>query len=251
MQLLGLPVHRVAPEEVHAFIVNTIANGQKAILLSLNVFCVNLAMRHRWLYEFIRGAQLVYCDGDGVRMGLKLLGHTPGPKITYNEWLWHLAGLCETHGLRLYLLGAKPGIVDEAAANLIARHPALTIAGTHHGYFDKQGVENHEVVERINDAAPDVLLVCFGMPAQERWICDNWKRIDAHVFLKGGAALDYASGRLAKAPSFMVRWHLEWLYRLFQDPVRLFDRYVIGNPLFLFRVLSERARLGWIRRTGA
>jgi N-acetylglucosaminyldiphosphoundecaprenol N-acetyl-beta-D-mannosaminyltransferase len=249
MQLFGLPVHRVDTEGVRAFIVSTIVAGQRAVILHLNIYGVNLALRHQWLREFISGANLVFCDGDGVRLGLKLLGYAPGPKITYNEWIWQLARLCESYGFRLYLLGAKPGIAEEAAAKLIVRHPELTIVGTHHGYFDKQGVENDAVIQHINAAAPDVLLVCFGMPAQERWIHDNWTRLNAHVFLNGGAALDYASGRLAKAPAFMVRSHLEWLYRLLQEPTRLFNRYVIGNPLFLFRIFRERARLGWTRRT--
>lgn len=240
MMLLGLPMHRVGVDDVHAFIDDTVANGRRAIALNLNVYCVNLALEHAWLHEFIRSVHLVFCDGDGVRLGLRLLGHDPPPKITYNEWLWQLCAFCERRGLSIFFLGGKPGVAADAARNLTARHPRLRIAGVHDGYFDKTGEENGRVVAQINAAAPDILLVCFGMPVQERWILDNWQSIDAHVFLKGGAAFDYASGRLRKAPAWIIRIQLEWLYRLGQDPRRLFARYVIGNPYFLLRVLLEK-----------
>lgn len=241
MYLLGLPIHRVGVEQVHAYIEEVITNRQKAIALNLNVFCVNLALQHAWLHEFIRGVQLVFCDGDGVRLGLKLSGYSPPPKITYNEWLWLLSAFCAQKGFSLYFLGAGPGVAQLAASRLQARYPLLKIAGFHDGFFKKAGVENQRVVDQINAAAPDILLVCFGMPLQERWLMENWQHVRAHVFLKGGAALDYAAGRLRKAPRWIVRAHLEWLYRLFQDPLRLFSRYVLGNPYFVFRVLLEKA----------
>lgn len=242
MEFLGLPMHRVGVDQVHQFIADVIEAQGKAIALNLNVFCVNLAMKNPWLHEFIRGSHLVFCDGDGVRMGLKLLGYQPPPKITYREWFWQLSGFCAERGYSLFLVGSAPGVAHEAAARLTARFPRLKIAGTHHGFFQKHGTETDELVRRINAAAPDVLLICLGMPTQERWIMEHWERIDAHVFLKGGAALEYATGRLANGPAWMIRWHMEWLFRLLQDPVRLSSRYVIGNPYFLYRILCEKAR---------
>jgi N-acetylglucosaminyldiphosphoundecaprenol N-acetyl-beta-D-mannosaminyltransferase len=240
MQLLGLPIHSVGVEQVLAFMEHTVTHRQKAIALNLNIFCINLALKYPWLHEFIRGAHLVFCDGDGVRLGLRLSGHSPPPKITYNEWLWQLSAFCESKQYRLYFLGGKPGVAEEAARNLKTRYPTLNIVGVQHGYFSKQGEQNQGVVDAINAASPDILLVCFGMPIQERWIADNWKNVNAHIFLKGGAAFDYASGRLKKAPAFLVRWHLEWFYRWLQDPRRLFTRYIVGNPYFILRVLLAR-----------
>jgi N-acetylglucosaminyldiphosphoundecaprenol N-acetyl-beta-D-mannosaminyltransferase len=242
MELLGLPINRVGVEQVHAFIEDVISKQEKAIALNLNVFCVNLALQHKWLHEFIQSAHLVFCDGDGVRLGLKILGYSPPPKVTYNEWLWQLSAFCERKQFSLFFLGGKPGVAEEATGRLKARHPRLRVSGLHDGFFTKRGEENQRVIEQINAASPDVLLVCFGMPQQELWIAENWRNVNARVFLKGGAALDYASGRLKKAPAWMIRWHLEWLYRLFQDPVRLFTRYVFGNPYFLFRVFLERIK---------
>jgi N-acetylglucosaminyldiphosphoundecaprenol N-acetyl-beta-D-mannosaminyltransferase len=247
MDLLGLPIHRVAVADLHAFIGQVVGRGEKAIAFNLNVQGVNLAVENPWLHEFIRGAHRVFCDSDGVRLGLRLLGHAPPPKITYNVWLWQLAAFCEEAELGLFFLGGKPGVAEEAASRLRVRYPRLRVVGTQDGYFEKQGAENDRVVAKINAAAPDVLLVCMGMPVQERWLQENWERVDSHVFLQGGAALDYASGRLKKAPVFMVRLHLEWLYRFFQEPQRLFSRYIIGNPQFVLRVLWSRMRRGAAR----
>jgi len=242
MELLGLPMHRVGVEQVLAFIEDIVEKNQKAIALNLNIYCVNLALKYRWLYEFIQSVHLVFCDGDGVRLGLRLSGYSPPPKITYNEWLWQLSAFCEEKKYRLYFLGGQPGVAEQAARNLKARYPTLNIVGVQHGFFTKQGEENQRVVDRISAASPDILLVCFGMPIQEQWIADNWKSVNAHVFLKGGAAFDYASGRLRKAPAVMIRWHLEWLYRWLQEPRRLFGRYLIGNPYFVARVLLARVQ---------
>lgn len=243
MSLLGLPMNRVGMREVHAFIAEVIGRDEKAVALNLNVYCVNLALKYSWLHEFIRGAQLVFCDGDGVRLGLKILGYTPPEKVTYNKWIWKLSEFCAENGFRLFLVGAKPGIVEEAARNLQARYSRLQIAGTHHGYFNKSGEENEKVITLVNKAKPDILLTCLGMPEQEKWISENWQKLQAHIFLKGGAAFDYASGRLAPAPEWIIRLHFEWLFRFIQDPVRLFNRYIIGNPYFLLQVLMEKAGL--------
>jgi N-acetylglucosaminyldiphosphoundecaprenol N-acetyl-beta-D-mannosaminyltransferase len=136
-------------------------------------------------------------------------------------------------------------VADKAAANLKARYPDLRIVGTHHGYFDKtQGcAENEAVIEQINTVKPNILIVGFGMPLQERWLMENWDRIDANVALTGGAVFDYVSGELRRAPRWMTENGLEWLGRLIIEPRRLWKRYLIGNPIFLWRVLKQRLRL--------
>lgn len=240
MRILKLPVNQVGVPELLAFFEKVILSGEKAIVLSLNVHCVNLALRHSWLHQFINHVQLVYCDGDGVRLGLKILGQKPPPKITYNVWLWQIAEFCERMGFSLFFLGARPGVAEEAKERFLQKHARLKIVGVHHGYFEKSGAENDQVLEIINQATPDILLVCFGMPEQEKWIRDNYERTQAHVFIEGGAALDYASGRLKKAPDFLIGMKLEWFYRLLQEPRRLFKRYVIGNTYFLVQVLLEK-----------
>jgi N-acetylglucosaminyldiphosphoundecaprenol N-acetyl-beta-D-mannosaminyltransferase len=188
---------------------------------------------------------LVFCDGAGVMLGARLLGHHIPERITYADWIWQLAEFAEPRGFTFFFLGARPGVADKAAASLKARYPALRVVGTHHGYFDKTpgSAENEAVIEQINAVKPNILIVGFGMPLQERWLRDNWDHIDANVALTGGAVFDYVSGELQRAPRWMTDNGLEWLGRLLIEPRRLWKRYLIGNPLFIWRVLKQRLGL--------
>jgi N-acetylglucosaminyldiphosphoundecaprenol N-acetyl-beta-D-mannosaminyltransferase len=167
--------------------------------------------------------------------------------MTWADFAWQLTEFAEPRGFTFFFLGARPGVADKAAANLKARYPDLRIVGTHHGYFDKTpgSVENEAVIEQINAVKPNILIVGFGMPLQERWLMENWDRIDANVALTGGAVFDYVSGELQRAPRWMTDNGLEWLGRLLIEPRRLWKRYLIGNPLFIWRVLKQR--LGLLR----
>ena len=122
--------------------------------------------------------------------------------------------------------------------------PCLRITGTHHGYFDKHAgsPDGSAVISTINGTRPDIVIVGFGMPIQERWVAENRGRIDAPVVLTGGAAFDYISGQLRRPPEWMTKRGLEWLGRLAIEPRRLARRYLLGNPRFMVRVMWARVR---------
>ena len=239
--LIGVPVHPVNRKEVHQLIENVIHCSEKALVLNVNIHCVNLAWRHAWLRDFLKEAALVFCDGDGVRWGLKILGYKPPPKITYDRWIWELCEFCDREKFSLFFLGGKPGVSEQAAHRLKARYPGLKIAGTQDGYFAKEGEENEQRIAAINRLKPDILVVGFGMPLQEKWLAQNWRRIQAHIFLTGGAVFDYASGSAKRAPQWMLEWHLEWLFRFIQEPHRLFIRYAFGIPYFFLRIFLVKS----------
>ena len=190
----------------------------------------------------LNAAEVVFCDGDGVRLGARWLGHRLPTRITYADWLWELARFAEPRGYSFFFLGARPDVADRAAARLQAQFPSLRIVGTHHGFFDKSidGEENRAVLRQINEAQPNILVLGFGMPLQERWLLENWDRVEANIVLTGGAVFDYVSGELARAPRWMTDHGLEWLGRLLIEPKRLWKRYLVGNPVFLYRVLQQR-----------
>jgi len=98
------------------------------------------------------------------------------------------------------------------------------------------------VIEKINNFKTDILIVGFGMPMQEKWILDNMNQLTANIFLNGGAYLDWISGINKQSPSWITNLGFEWFYRLIKEPKRLFKRYVIGNPMFIYRVISERIK---------
>ena len=242
INLFGVELIPYEVDELLALICATVRGGSKRLVLSGNVRAFNLAYEREWLREFFNWADVVRIDGAGVRFGARLLGyHLPG-RITWADFAWDLAEFSASHGFRLFFLGGRKGVARAAAERLLAKFPELQIVGTHHGYFDKRSgsAENEAIISMMNEARSDILIVGFGMPLQERWLMENWDRLDVRVALTGGAVFDYVSGNLARAPRWMTDNGLEWLGRLLIEPRRLWRRYLIGNPLFLWRVLKQR-----------
>lgn len=215
---------------------------KKAVVAHANVHGLNIAYQLDWYRTFLNTSEIVFCDGFGVKWAARILGYRLPERITYADWTWSLAAYAEQHGYTLYFLGSRPGVAERAAQRLQERHPNLQIAGTNHGFFDKTcgSLENERVIHSINQAKPHILIVGFGMPLQERWLMDNWNRIEANVALPGGAVFDYVSGELRRGPRWMTDNGFEWLARLIIEPRRLWKRYVLGNPIFLWRVLRQR-----------
>ena len=247
--VLGVGVDRITVEGLHAEVARLVCR-RGGVVLNANAHCLNLCHEDEGLRRFFAAADVVFCDGAGVRLAARMLGGRLPERITYADWLPLLAALAEERGFSLFFLGARPGVAGEAARRLEASHPGLKIAGVRHGYFDHGAgsPENGAVVGEINAARPDVLLVGLGMPLQERWLMENRHALDVGVALTGGAIFDYASGRLRRGPRLLTDNGLEWLARLIVEPRRLWRRYLLGNPLFLVRVLAQRWREGAVPR---
>ncbi|TML25261.1 MAG: WecB/TagA/CpsF family glycosyltransferase, partial [Actinobacteria bacterium] len=120
--------------------------------------------------------------------------------------------------------------------------PDLRIAGTHHGYFDPESPHADRVVEDINASGANLLLVGMGTPKQELWVQRRAEQLDVDVLWTVGALLDYMAGRVPRAPRWLADHGLEWIFRLAMEPQRMWRRYLLGNPIFLSRVMHERQR---------
>ncbi|NUM43748.1 MAG: WecB/TagA/CpsF family glycosyltransferase [Anaerolineales bacterium] len=245
IQVLGVKVNPLATSTLRHAIEELIISKAHALVLHVNIHGINLAFSENWLRDYLNSAPVVFCDGAGVMLGAHLLGHHIPQRITYADWMWQLAEFCQEKEFTLYFLGAKPGIAEQAGAHLLQKFPNLKIVGIQHGYFDKtqSSSENEGIIKKINLVRPNILLVGFGMPIQERWLMENWSHIEADVALTGGAVFDYISGELQRAPDWMTDHGFEWLGRLIIEPRRLWKRYIIGNPLFLWRVFKQRLGL--------
>lgn len=242
IHLLGTQLTLCDSRKLLEAVARTIESGRRGLVLSGNVYAFNLACEHQWLQDFFNWADVVRLDGSGVRLGAKIVGYDTPPRMTWADFAWQLAELAQARDYTLFFLGARPGIAGQAAVRLKERFPSLRIVGTHHGYFDKTpgSPENEAIIKQINAVKPNILVVGLGMPLQERWLMENWDRIEANIALTGGAVFDYVSGELRRAPRWMTDHGLEWLGRLIIEPRRLWRRYVLGNPLFLWRVLKQR-----------
>jgi N-acetylglucosaminyldiphosphoundecaprenol N-acetyl-beta-D-mannosaminyltransferase len=147
---------------------------------------------------------------------------------------------CAERGVRLFFLGSKPGITESAAARLKGILPGLQVVGTHHGFMGRE--ESEEEVAAIREAKPDVLVVGMGVPLQEKWVASHRSALEVPVCWCVGALFEYMSGQRARAPVWMRRAGLEWLFRLVLEPGRMWRRYLIGNLVFIWRVLKYRMR---------
>ena len=240
VDVMGIKVANVTYRLLHSFILNRVRAKDKTSILNVNVNAMNIAAKDRDFREILLSSPLVFADGIGIVLASRLLGTRLAARITYADWMWEFARFSAKHGISWYLLGSDPGTAERASRALVGACHGLQIAGCHHGYFEKSGAPNDAVIADINRSRPDVLLICFGMPEQEKWLFKNRPQIDATVFLTGGACLEYISGRVRRCPRWMGDFGLEWLYRLIQEPKRLWRRYVLGNPLFFLRLLKYR-----------
>jgi len=242
IDILGVQVHPVTVDTLHQQIAGYIERKERALILNVNVHCLNLAYEHPWLRDYLNQAHIVFCDGVGVILGARLQGKNIPERITYADWVEHLAIFAIDRGYSLYFLGAKPGVAHAAADRLLEGYPDLKIVGIQDGFFNKTigHSENEAVLQRINQIQPNILIVGMGMPLQEQWLRDNLDRLNVNIALTGGGIFDILSGELRRPPAWMNNHGLEWLGRLFIEPKRVWKRYIIGNPKFFIRVLRER-----------
>ena len=171
----------------------------------------------------------------GLLWAGRLLGHPLRQRVTGSDGIWHIAELAARRGYRLFLLGAAPGVAEEAARRLCDQYPGLVVASTYAG--SPAAEEESAIVERIRNARADILLVAYGHPRQEKWLARNLVRSGAAVGLGVGGAFDFVAGVAVRAPRWMRRLGLEWLYRLWREPWRW--QRMLALPQFAALVLWE------------
>jgi len=237
----GVQVHPIRLTELCAWMMQAVATQQRVAVMYTNAHAVNLAQHDPRFREALNSADVVFCDGQGVRLAAALLGCPLPARFTPPDWIHQLASLCAQRQYRLFLLGAKPGVAEHAARRLQDGFPDLQVT-THHGYFDAGG--NEAVLGLINASGAHVLLVGMGMPLQEQWIRDNLPRLTVNVAMSVGALFDYLGGGVTRGPRWLTDHGFEWLCRLWFEPRRLWRRYLVGNPAFVWLVLRQ-----WLRHT--
>ena len=184
----------------------------------------------------IRQAALVLPDGAGVVLGAKMLGTPLKEKVAGIEFAQRLMAAMAASGHRLYLLGSKPGVAEEAARRCQERYPGLQICGTADGYFKDEA----PVVRAINDAHADAVFVCLGAPKQEKFMSSHREELNVRLMVGLGGSLDNFAGNVKRAPRWMIRCNLEWLYRLLKQPQRIGRMMCL--PKFLLAVRAEARR---------
>ncbi len=237
VDILGVGFDRVTLVDAIAEIERRLDAGDRTFVVTANPEFVMLCRDDRDLATIATRADLVIPDGTGAVVASRLLGDPLPGRAPGRLLVDRLAALAAERGLSLFLLGAAAGIAERAAETLRSRHPAIRIVGTYAGHAE----DDADVVPRVAAAAPDILLVAFGMPKQERWIARNLDRVPGvRVAVGVGGSLDYLAGAATPPPGLVHAIGLEWLWRLVRDPRRWRRQRVL--PLFALLVLLRRLR---------
>jgi N-acetylglucosaminyldiphosphoundecaprenol N-acetyl-beta-D-mannosaminyltransferase len=240
--LFDIPIDLAPPDDLLRTITDWAQQRASRRVMYVNAHVVNQSRSTPGLADALRRADLVYCDGYGVRLAARALSRPVPHRMTGADWIWVLAGLCERMQHPIYLLGSEPPLAREAAARLRRLYPQLDVAGAHHGFFDLHSPHNARVIEDIRAHRPRIVLVGMGTPKQELWVDRYADQLDGAVVWTVGALFDYVSGHVPRAPRWLADNGLEWIFRLAIEPQRMWRRYLLGNPVFLGRVMNEARR---------
>ncbi len=239
IQILGLPVDAITFDQWLDLIGRWVREGERAYhVCTVNPEFMVIAQDDPNFRNILRRCDLCIPDGIGLLYAARILGSRLPERVTGSDGVPLIAERAAHEGWRLYLLGAAEGIAQQTADILTERYPGLQIAGVYSG--SPAPDEEDAIVERINASGADILLVAYGAPIQDKWIARNLPRLNVSMAMGIGGAFDFIAGILPRAPLWMQRAGLEWLYRLYLQPSRI--RRQIRLPIFMLRVLADRVR---------
>jgi beta-1,4-glucosyltransferase len=244
ISLFGLKIKNTSMDEAVNWITTTHEQQHKTqIGFFVNVHSINLSIDDSKFFQQLSKANALFADGSGMRLAAKKAGFLLKGNNNGTDMLPHLCKRSIEKNQSLYFLGAKPGVAQKAANELRTQFPGLNIVGTEHGYTEMNCTEinntaadnSDRIIAAINESGCDVLLVAMGSPMQEKWLLEHRDQLQCKTALAVGGLFDFYSGNISRSPMWLREVGMEWVWRLMQEPKTKFNRYVIGNPLFLYR----------------
>lgn len=242
-EVMGVRVDRITVAGLLDRIAELVAAPNCALVNNVNIRACNLAFEQPEFRRILNESAAVFCDGYGVKWGARLIGKRLGQRMTPPDWVDELFSRGVERGWSFFFVGDESAVVETFAHTAAERHPGLSVAGTHHGFFAPGDAADAALLKRLGALRPDVIITGMGMPRQEYWADAARRRLDHGVIIAAGALFRWYTGIERRAPRWMSDHGLEWLHRLVTRPARNFRRYVIGIPLFYARLLcGQRPR---------
>lgn len=237
--VLGVRYHVIDKDDLVNEITQAAIKRQSLGVMNVNIHALNLAQSHQTLKTALNDSALVFIDGFGAKLGIQILKRPAGQRLTPADWIDDLLEQCVANDLPLFLIGDEAPFGDNFKAAVLKKYPELRFAGWHTGFFNVDNEENQNAVEAINASDAAVVLVGMSMPRQEIWIHNNLDALNGKVCIATGALHRVFSGDIPRGPAWVTDNGFEWLYRMCMQP-HTWRRYILGNPLFLMRVLKEK-----------
>lgn len=246
IDLLGCPVDLISPQELLAEVETALYNDQPMRLEGLNVAKLVDARRSPSLMQALRQAERVHIDGAGIHLGLRWLKPSPPPRRAGIDLLGDLCALAVRLDVPIYLLGARPQIVQATATKLMTRYPGLRIAGFRDGYFKPE--EEPSVVDSIRRSGAKLLFIGMSSPRKEAFLYQHWAQLGVNLGMGVGGSFDVLSGELPRAPEWVQRIGMEWCFRMLLEPRRLAWRYLSSNHIYAALLLAAKLNAVAARR---
>jgi len=243
INICNIQVDRYSFEEVVELITNHVVTKKTPkYVVTPNVQHIVTLQSNARFREIYRQAFLAVPDGVPLLWAAKLFNTPLSGRVNGTDLFEHLCQISAQKGLKVFMLGGRPQAADKAAQVLKARHPNLNIVGTYcppYG-FESDTTELQQMNSAIVAAAPDILFVGLGAPKQEYWIYENYLKLGVPMSIGIGVSFELVAGVVERAPKLMQKTGLEWLFRLFAEPRRLWKRYLLGNAAFILLVLKQK-----------
>ena len=234
--VLGCSIDRIGMHETVAKVEDLILAGRYSQHMAINTAkLVSLHDDHR-LRKIVEGCEVVNADGQGIIWASRLLGDPLPERVAGIDLMEELFGLAERKGYRVYILGARDDVLEQAMERIRERYPALPIAGWRNGYFSTE--EEPEVCAEIRASRAQMVFVAMSTPRKEYFLAERGPELGAEFVMGVGGAVDVIAGLTRRAPVTWQRLGLEWLYRLLQEPRRMFRRYAVTNTRFAWMVAT-------------
>ncbi|WP_425061004.1 N-acetylglucosaminyldiphosphoundecaprenol N-acetyl-beta-D-mannosaminyltransferase [Sporomusa carbonis] len=231
--VLNIMIDTVTMSEAVAKIEQYIAEKTPHLIATANAEMVMMAQEDQELAAILRQCALVVPDGAGVVWAARHQGYTMPERVTGYDLAQNLLAKAVAKGYRVFMFGGQPDIVEKAKNIALKQYPGLNVAGTRHGFFSAQ--DEPAIIESIQSAKPDILLVALGVPKQEKWLAKHLEKLNVPVCMGVGGTFDVMAGAVKRAPLWMQRINLEWLFRLICQPQRIIR--MMALPRFAIKIM--------------
>ena len=239
-KLINTYVNNINMSETINAIESMIIEERKSYIVAINVDVVIKIEHDSYLKEIVDNADMVLVDGKPLIWISKMFKKPIKEKISGSDLVPLLCEVSAKKGYKIFFIGGKDGIAEQARINLEEKYDRIKIVGTYAPPlgFENSKAELEKINELISSVRPDLLIVCFGCPKQEKFIYENIGRYNAKVSICAGATVDFLAGNVQRSPKWMSEYGLEWFYRFLQEPKRLFKRYFVDD-LKIFKLILK------------